>query len=447
MLSPPDADLARRDPGLRGLSLLLDPAAMVDALRPLFPEEEPGEARITYVRYKPGSSCLAAYRMVVGGEPALLYAKTFGPDAVPKLRKRGEKEPAAATSGPGRILLSDLSTVAYLFPNDVELGVLREIADPKSFRDRLRRMMPGHPELWEGALRTLAYKPERRYVAELSSGGGAKAVLKFYDETGYRAARLGFRAFSARGPLRLARRIGKSNRRRIMAFEWLPGRLLIDAISGPRSDPGAAAAAGRALAALHSQQPTGLDPIPRKAESERLLALAAGIGFLVPRVAASGETLARRMARWILEEPPEGRPVHGDFYADQVLVDGDAAAILDLDRVARGDVASDLGLFLAHLERDVLRGRISAGGAEAAKDRFLAGYAEGAEVPAPSKVETYAAVGLFGLAMEPFRLREPEWPERIEAILSRTGEILEASLLAKTRFPAHPRPSATLKGN
>lgn len=438
MLSPADADLVRRDPALPGLALLLDPAAFADAARPLLPEAGPGEWRVTYVRYKPGSNCLAAYRTDAGGEPALLYAKAYGPDAGTKLRKRGEKEPAAGAAGPGRILLAEWSAVVHRFPDDVELGVLRELGAPVSWRDRLRRMMPAHSELWDGALRTLAYKPERRYVAELSAGGGAKAVLKAYDEEGYRAARLGLKAFAARGPLRLARRIGKSNRRRIMVFEWLPGRLLIEAISGPRPDPGSAAVAGRALAELHSQRPEGrLPSITRKSEGERMMGLAAGIGFLVPRAAAAGESLARRIARSIGDLPAEGQPLHGDFYADQVLVDGDSAAIIDLDRAARGDAASDLGLFLAHLTRDVLRGRISPEAAQAAKDRFLEGYGQAAPLPAPFKLDLYAAAGLFGLSMDPFRLREPDWPERIEAILSGAGAILDGRRPGHPLFPAH----------
>ncbi len=445
VLSPADADLVRRDAALPGLALLLDPAELAYAARPLFPEADPGEGRITYVRYKPGSNCLAACRIDAGGKPALLYAKAYGPDAVTKLRKRGEKEPAAGATGPGRILLAERSAVVHRFPDDVELGVLRELGNPDSWRDRLRRMMPANPELWGGTLRTLAYKPERRYVAELSAGGGAKAVLKVYDEAGYGAARLGLKAFTARGPLRLARRIGKSNRRRIMVFEWLPGRLLIEAISDPRPEPGAASAAGRALAELHSQRPEGrLPSVSRKAEGARLLDLAAGIGFLVPRAAATVESLARRIARSIVDTPAEGSPLHGDFYADQVLVDGDAAAIIDLDRAARGDAASDLGLFLAHLTRDVLRGRISTEAAQAARDRFLEGYGEAAPLPPPVRLDLYAAAGLFGLSMEPFRLREPDWPERIEAILSAASAILDGRRPEHNIFSGHPGPSGSL---
>ncbi|MGE5698788.1 MAG: phosphotransferase family protein [Deltaproteobacteria bacterium] len=448
MLSPADADLVRRDAALPGLALLLDPVAFADAVRPSFPEAGLGELSITYVRYKPGSNCLAAYRIDAGGKPVRLYAKAYGPDAVTKLRKRSESEPADGTTGPGRIFFAEWSAIVHRFPDDVELGVLRELGAPESWRDRLRRMMPANAELWDGVLRTLAYKPERRYVAELSAGGGAKAVLKVYDEEGYRAARLGLKAFAAQGPLRLARRIGKSNRRRIMVFEWLPGRLLIEAISGPRPEPGAAAAAGRALAVLHSQRPEGrLPTITRKEEGERLLELAAGIGFLVPRAAAAAESLARRIARSIAEMPAEGQPLHGDFYADQVLVDGDAAAIIDLDRAARGDAASDLGLFLAHLTRDVLRGRISPEAAQAASDRFLEGYGDTAPLPAPFKLDLYAAAGLFGLSMDPFRLREPDWPERVEAMLSGAAAILDGRRPEHPYLPAHPGPSAAPSGS
>ena len=54
--------------------------------------------------------------------------------------------------------------------------------------------MPNKEELWSGTITTLAYKPERRYVARLEGEHGARAVLKFYSREGFEKVRLAAKA-------------------------------------------------------------------------------------------------------------------------------------------------------------------------------------------------------------------------------------------------------------
>src|SRR5438093_10692997 len=82
MLSAADAQFVRRDSALPGLATMLDPEAFAGALAPFMPAIDPGSARIEYVRYKPGKSCIVAYRVGVGGMEGKLYAK-----ALPALRR------------------------------------------------------------------------------------------------------------------------------------------------------------------------------------------------------------------------------------------------------------------------------------------------------------------------------------------------------------------------
>ncbi|HSM83369.1 MAG TPA: phosphotransferase, partial [Nodosilinea sp.] len=51
--------------------------------------------------------------------------------------------------------------------------------------------------------------------------------------------------------------------------------------------------------------------------------------------------------------PPTG--IHRDFYADQVLVDGDRLWLVDLDLYCQGSPALDLGNFIAHITEQSLR--------------------------------------------------------------------------------------------
>jgi hypothetical protein len=427
MLSPPDADLVRRERALPGLAVLLDPEAFVRALRPHVPDAGIREASITYIRYKPETNCLLTYRLETDRGPVTAYAKLHGRDAEVKIRKGREKEKDSVTSplGPGQFVLEEISTVVVLFPNDGKLGALRKIPDPTAWRRCLVALFPGRPDLWVCEARTLAYKPERRYVAQLAAGGGPQGVLKYYNEGGFAQADANSEGFRSRGPLRVARRIGRSKRRRILAFEWLAGRLLSEAITDPGQDLDEIAAVGAALAELHGQDPGGIAVSTRRKEVEDWIALAEGIAFLHPPGERRARSLARRLASLFPDDPATPRPVHGDFYAKQVLVDRGKASLLDLDRAFRGDPAADLGRFLGHLERDALRGVVPPGRVEPLGNALLDGYRRASGSSLPSGVGPYVAAALLSLAPDPFRYRERGWPQRIEALLERAETVLD----------------------
>ncbi len=52
---------------------------------------------------------------------------------------------------------------------------------------------------------------------------------------------------------------------------------------------------------------------------------------------------------------PERAPIHRDYYADQILVDGDRLRLLDLDLYCEGDPGLDVGNFTAHMTEYALR--------------------------------------------------------------------------------------------
>lgn len=55
--------------------------------------------------------------------------------------------------------------------------------------------------------------------------------------------------------------------------------------------------------------------------------------------------------------PPVPSGIHRDFYAEQVLLDGDRLWLLDLDLYCEGDSALDAGNFLGHVMEQALRTR------------------------------------------------------------------------------------------
>lgn len=415
MLSPADAELAGRDPALPGLPVLLDPAALAARLRPELGPVSLGRAVATDVRYKPGTSCLVAYLLELDGRPRHGYAKAYGPAAPVKLAKR-------RTQRRERIVLDDLAVVVQLFPDDHRLGALRRLVEPSAARRLGARLAPDRPCLGEAELTTVRYKPERRYVARLRARGGEGAALRLYAGGGFGPARAAAAAFRPAGELAVPGLLGSCGRDRALLLDWLPGRPLADMLAGAGLDPAAAARVGTALALLHEQRPAGITAPAPLAGAAAVEAAAGALAALLPSLADRADSLGRRLQAGLARLPSARTPVHGDFSADQVLLAADTTAILDLDRAGLGDPAADLGSFVASLERDVLRGALERSRADAFAGELVDAYRRRSDCAAPS-LELHAAAALLRLAVEPFRRREPDWPERTELLLDRAGEL------------------------
>lgn len=426
MLPSADADLVRRDRDLPELATLLDPEAFVETIKPHVPDFEPGSARVVYLKYKPGTNCLAAYKMQVGGREVDVYAKTFGPDADVKIGNAVRRMEKAGNSGSGRVVLEGRAISVAFFPNDDKLKQLGKLSKDRS--QFMEEVVPDHPGLWGGDLRTLRYKPERRYVAQVRVGGEPRATLKLYREDDYRTTRQNAGAFAESfkksGSFRVADLLGSSEKYNAVAFEWQPGRPLGEALANPDERPGALRIAGAALAELHSQPSDGLRRLDREDEGEVLASLVEPLVFNSPDMEEKIRALAEALVEGVSREPSPMRPIHGDFYEDQVLVGDGTATILDLDEAASGDPAADLGLFIAHLEKDAMLGHSGREAVLSAADSLLEGYRGHGMDMNPERVRLYTAVGLFRLAPHPFRTREPGWPELTRELLDRAEKLL-----------------------
>ena len=109
-----------------------------------------------------------------------------------------------------------------------------------------------------------------------------------------------------------------------------------------------------------------------------------------------------------------------------MLVHDETVAIIDLDWACSGDQADDLGNFIAQAERNALRGELCPDRVELLKEALLKGYASANKRPLPERVQLYTAVEVFRRMRFPFRGREPEWPQRTEALLDRAEQIFNA---------------------
>ncbi|MGH9053962.1 MAG: aminoglycoside phosphotransferase family protein [Acidimicrobiia bacterium] len=407
MLAADDAVLARRDPAVPGLATVLDPAAVAERLRRLLPGAE--TAQPTYVRYKPGSSCLVAYRVESDRGVLPCYAKAYSrPEKLQKLHQ----------PGPTLGFADELIGVA-VFPYDRALPSLGRLVDAPG-RQRLLSGLLGDG-WWQGSVRLIRYKPERRLVARFEGEEHPPLLLKFYDQPGYATADRAARSFRSQGVLRAPRRLGGSGRHRVLALEWVIGQPLSEGLGG--TPDRSLMDVGAALAAFHRQRPDGL---PARHRTEEVAAISSGaraVAALDPSQAEGARQLAAGVSGPLLGAPELPVATHGDFAPDQILLNGARVAIVDYDRAMIGDPAADLGSFAARLEVEVLEGRLGRARAAEVLAAVLSGYREAGGTDPSPRLAAYTAAGLLRLAAEPFRYRMRHWPERMRSMLARAAEV------------------------
>ncbi len=421
MSSQADHDLARRDQALPGLSTLFDPDAMAEIWR-----EASGETahppELLYLRYKPGTNCLAAYRIGEDEDARWVYAKAYGRDAGVKLEKVRKNLDPREVAPSRRILSENLGIVSFEFPDDAKLPTISRLERPAKRQRMIARILGEEEKSTEDELITLAYKPERRYVARLvRSGQYASAVLKIYGNQRYQAARIAYKELRSADRLLLQDKCGGSKRYQIMALTWLPGPTLREQIdSGQLTDLDAV---GSAIAELHQQHAPALPRDSMEAIASELRDLARTLAFLHPPVGELADKLARQIPEHMTNQGVDLGAIHGDLYDKQIIMSGDQVGLVDLDDAAQGDPRRDLGLFVAHLERDFIMGR-DFRGIESFGATLLEGY-QRTLGKTLTNLEPFVAEGMLRLAHHPFRIHSPDWAERTTMILERAREVLD----------------------
>lgn len=433
MLERADLDLIARDRALPGLGYLLDPERLVECLTVARPTLRLTDLHLTYLRYKPGTNCLAGYRVTVEGQIIDLLVKAL-PAGSRRLARAAEAPAVAGPCGSGRLVVTDPALVVSFFPNDDKLPGLVCLADAEARQRLLRQLLPEQPILWSEPIERLVYKAERRYVGRLGRHAAPGAVLRFQTPAAFEASLGGATAFQSAGlgatrggaSPRLATCLGFDPGLSLMAVEWLTGDLLNGLMHDSTTlDELVLDRVGAALAELHAAEPIGLAHNDRSAEAASLMAVADGLAPILPALADRAGGLALRLATWLAARPEMARPLHGDFYSKQVLINGQAIAFLDLDEVHRGDPLLDLANFVAHLERDRLRGMIDQRQCAAWTTRLIDGYLTAGGQPMIEHLAPYTAARLLRLAPHPFRHREPDWSGRTAALLERVAELTE----------------------
>jgi hypothetical protein len=424
MLSSADLALAARDPALPGLAIALDPEAVQDLLRPYLPRVDWEISPCLYVRYKPETNCIAAYKICIQNHWVDFYVKALRGDNLKKLQKWSLRPGSSdALLQLERIVFKDQALIMGTFWNDMKLLQLSTLAGHSS---------PQSLNLWPdlltegGTWRSLRYKPERRYVTQWQDEHRT-LLVKLYLPSDYDRAALAAHTFHPQGNLRIARMVNADPFRQALCFEWLDGRLLQEILDNSLEENQLNRLlhqVGAALALLHQPQANYLPVLSRSQEIDQLHNTAKLLSWIFPPIADLVHEIAHQGSKVLGTLPLHPVPIHGDFYAEQVVIMTDRIGILDLDCAAQGDPATDLGNFLAHLEYQILLDSTLGSTLDSTNPLLqrvipplLAGY--GATSDLSQRVQWYTALNLFKLAPMLFRYRHPDWPTRLRQLLDR----------------------------
>jgi len=248
-------------------------------------------------------------------------------------------------------------------PHDPALPHLTTLLDPAAMAEAFSQMVRSTragDSVRVGAIALVRHKPGRRcvlrYDVSVASAGGWRGETWFGKTF---ASRRGGRVHAvqctlargvAMGPgIRLAEPVGYLADLDLVLQRAVAGRPAAGRLAA--GDTGLAERLAEALYRLHASSVH----LPRRhdlaAELDPLAARVSRLAEEVPDLAAPAERClyaigdARtRFSAW------RWRPVHRDFYPDQVLVDGAGApAVLDCDDAALSEPAVDVANFAAHL--------------------------------------------------------------------------------------------------
>jgi len=235
---------------------------------------------------------------------------------------------------------------------DAKLPQLRALLDPV----QMPRALSGMGTLQR--IELVRHKPGRRVILRYTVRGVDGRIEHLFGKSF--ASERGPRVFATARAIATALAFGDD----VLVPEpvaFLPDLKLLVQRSIPGQPAAPALLAGdrvlavRIATAFHRLHTSGIDlgrrhrlaeelaPLPRRVddihEGDRsLVPLAAACLAMIQRMALDAE----RTWRW--------RPIHRDAYHDQILVDGEQLAILDLDDAAMSEPAIDVANIVAHLQ-------------------------------------------------------------------------------------------------
>lgn len=305
--------------------------------------------------------------------------------------------------------VQDADAAVAEVPSHVAKGLERLGESVVLHRDGADGRLRPLASLVAGGAQVVVHRPERRAV--LRDGEAylkvvrprrvvalADAMRLAADIPGVRAPEVG--SVDPAGVVRMSTLPGKSLHEHLHdhRHEDLPARAL-PGTSRAADLPGLAAAAGESIRRLHAgaSQPAAQslkehDHAAEVAATSAIIEAAAEHRVLdqqaLDRLRGDVAAVGARLARHPLPAGPA--LLHRDLHDKQLMVAGEAVGLLDVDGMAIGDPALDLGNLTAHLRFRVRQGWVADGLAASVSEGILQAYRPDARTE--SAMELYAAL-------------------------------------------------------
>ncbi|MEB3165287.1 MAG: aminoglycoside phosphotransferase family protein [Cyanobacteriota bacterium] len=431
MLSTDDLDLCRRNPALAGLEKAFDPSYIHRALVSHGIDiDDPGSIQAYYIRHKPQTSTLIAYRLKHANQEYRLTIRVHleaAPEKIEKPLKRAKGNHSPL--GPAAIRLQDLCGIIMFFPHDHELSALSSIAASLSQRQEQAAAMAALSLPAGDTLTCLAYKPERRYVGKLEAENQPAHVIKLHDRRTYPTFMQSSMQASRSNFSFCQNAMSFCDRQRLVVYPWIDGQPLSEAMD---DNPAILKDVAARLAEWHRAHRSATQVVdPATSLEQRIRSSAASLQEILPELADAGLRIASELiAAWhrlVRTLPATPALIHGDFSADQVIIGQDGPVLLDFDRARLDLPVHDLGSFIARLEYQAVLGDSTESMAREARQRLIGAYSSANPSQPIWGLEISVTAHLLCLVSEPFRRRQPHWAEQMRQLLARTRALLESA--------------------
>lgn len=342
------------DPALPQRDLLLDETVMTEYLsRLIAPHNHFGieDCERLRTKYRVGTSLRVLYRLRgSSGRSYRIAARAF---------PRTRQVPNQLTS-PTELNAPELNATFWIFPHDRKI---KNLAVLSNIPDELRNI---EGRTWIKS-RIVAHAPEKSLTAQcLDENDQIIAYAKIYagDE-----GRQIFETYKAvTGEVQTPRPIAYSETHRLLLLEPVAGV----ALSTVAESEEAFFRLGKALKSLHRIDPPSSLPRATRLTPQAVTQASATISQARPDVAELGQRLSAQLTA----QYTHGKPVflHGDVHPKNIFLNEENLFLLDLDQVAMGTAAADLGSVIAGLYCDASTGLHTWNEASVLERALLRGY-------------------------------------------------------------------------
>ncbi|WP_052125074.1 phosphotransferase [Vibrio sinaloensis] len=388
------------------------------------------ELRREYLRYKPSSSCLCLYQIKHNERHFLFYLKAYS-DKV-KVDKAQQKAQSGSLFAETHSHVIETGNLVFnRYPYDTRLPTLERLVDVTRRRDLLQRAFFNSTDTNNTLLTPLQYKPERRFVAKLTLQDGTPLVVKLYTPERYKTLSVSYlkRPNSPFGNI-----VGKSDKHCMLIYEWVEGSPLNQEDPMTTDQLKHYYLCGARLAEFHHRTVSKkIRAVDTRHFANLIQNHAQSITQILPQQSSLTLWLADQLAQQVTSIEDEKCFIHGDFYADQVLVTSERIEFIDFDNLTTWFSAFDLGNFLSHLRYKSEIGLISKNNYAKIAHIFLDGYLQKRNADR-RQIDLFVAIGVFQLIYHPLRFGLADWQFACQRLLTATFAYLTQSLDTQDSF-------------